>query len=156
MSKTPKKKTNRVVQYYTEQRPDEVMAVSEPAAAYGSPAVLLEDLKKGLPFDELVVLRAILEIPMEKLAAMLGISKATLHRRKAAGKLDVAESDRVVRYARLMGLATQVLESPENARSWLSTPKVGLGGAIPLAYAETEFGAREVEDLLGRMEYGVY
>lgn len=64
--------------------------------------------------------------------------------------------DRVVRYARLMGLATQVLESPENARLWLSMPKKGLGGAIPLEYAETEFGAREVEDLLGRIEYGVY
>ena len=34
---------------------------------------------------------------------MLGISKATLHRRKAAGRLDQAESDRVVRFARLMG-----------------------------------------------------
>ena len=33
---------------------------------------------------------------------------------------------------------------------------VGLGGAIPLEYAETEVGAREVENLLGRIEYGVY
>jgi len=155
MSNSHKKKSNRVVRYYTEVQPQE-SAVAEPAAAYGSPATLLEDLKKGLPFDELVALQAILEMPMEKLAAMLGISKATLHRRKAAGRLDVAESDRIVRYARLMGLATQVMESPENARLWLSTPKVGLGGAIPLEYAETEFGAREVEDLLGRIEYGVY
>ena len=156
MSKSSKKKPPFVVQYYTEVHSQD-MAVEEPATmAYGSPTVLLEDLKKGLPFDELVALRAILEMPMEKLAGMLGISKATLHRRKAVGKLDVTESDRVVRYARLMGLATQVLESPENARLWLSAPKVGLGGAIPLEYAETEFGAREVEDLLGRIEYGVY
>jgi uncharacterized protein (DUF2384 family) len=27
---------------------------------------------------------------------------------------------------------------------------------VPLDYAETEIGAREVEDLLGRIEYGVY
>ncbi len=108
MSKSSKKKPHRVVQYYTEIRPEDDMIVSEPAAAYGSPSVLLEDLKKGLPFDELVALQAILAMPMEKLAAMLGISKATLHRRKAAGRLDVAESDRVVRYARLIGLATQV------------------------------------------------
>ncbi len=62
----------------------------------------------------------------------------------------------MVRYARLMGLATQVLETPENARLWLGMPKKGLGGAVPLKYAETEFGARQVEDLLGRIEYGVY
>jgi uncharacterized protein (DUF2384 family) len=38
----------------------------------------------------------------------------------------------------------------------LRSPQIGLGGAVPLAYAETELGAREVEDLLGRIEYGVY
>ncbi len=52
--------------------------------------------------------------------------------------------------------AIEVLESAENARQWLASPQVGLGGAVPLEYAETELGAREVEDLLGRIEYGVY
>jgi putative toxin-antitoxin system antitoxin component (TIGR02293 family) len=93
---------------------------------------------------------------MDKLAPMLGISKATLHRRKNAGRLDAAESDRVVRFARLLGRAAAVMESLENGRHWLASPQVGLGGAIPLEYAETEVGAREVEDLLGRIEYGVY
>src|SRR5206468_4426907 len=101
-------------------------------------------------------LQAKLEVPMEKLVPMLGISKATLHRRKALGKLDPAESDRVVRFARLMGKAVEVMESEENARKWLASPQAGLGGAVPLEYAETELGAREVEDLLGRIEYGVY
>jgi putative toxin-antitoxin system antitoxin component (TIGR02293 family) len=55
-----------------------------------------------------------------------------------------------------MGKATEVLETKENARRWLGSAQVGLGGAIPLDYAETEVGAREVEDLLGRIEYGVY
>ena len=55
-----------------------------------------------------------------------------------------------------MGKAVEVLESQENARRWLSAPHVGLGGAVPLEYAATEVGAREVDDLLGRIEYGVY
>ena len=87
---------------------------------------------------------------------LLGISKATLHRRKHTGRLDAAESDRVVRFARLLGQAASVMESLENGRRWLTSPQVGLGGAIPLEYAETEVGAREVENLLGRIEYGVY
>ena len=49
-----------------------------------------------------------------------------------------------------------VMESVENGRRWLNSPQVGLGGATPLEYAETEVGAREVEDLLGRIEHGVY
>lgn len=119
-------------------------------------AKLIASLKAGLPFRELEALQASLALPMERLLPMLGISKATLHRRKAAGRLDPAESDRVVRYARLMSWAIEVLESMESARQWLNAPQVGLGGAIPLEYAETEVGAREVEDLLGRIEYGVY
>jgi putative toxin-antitoxin system antitoxin component (TIGR02293 family) len=104
----------------------------------------------------LIELQASLKVPMEKLVPRLGISKATLHRRKASGKLDPAESDRVVRFARLMGKAVEVLESENNARQWLTSPQFGLGGAVPLDYADTEVGAREVEDLLGRIEHGVY
>ncbi len=120
------------------------------------PSKLVEVLRVGLPVRELDDLQATLAVPMEKLGPMLGISKATLHRRKAAGRLDQAESDRLLRFARLMGRAVQVLESEENARRWLTSPQFGLGGAVPLEYAETEVGAREVEDLLGRIEYGVY
>jgi putative toxin-antitoxin system antitoxin component (TIGR02293 family) len=119
-------------------------------------SMLIESLKAGLPMTELASLRASLDLPMDRLAPMLGISKATLHRRKAAGRLDPAESDRVVRFARLMGKAVEVLETEQNARSWLTSPQYGLGGAVPLDYAGTEVGAREVEDLLGRIAYGVY
>jgi putative toxin-antitoxin system antitoxin component (TIGR02293 family) len=110
----------------------------------------------GLPVKELEDLQASLQMPMEKLVPRLAMSKATYHRRKASGKLDPSESDRVVRFARLMGRAVEVLESEDNARLWLNSPQVGLGGAVPLDYAETELGAREVEDLLGRIEHGVY
>ena len=126
-----------------------------PAREY-TVAGLIQSLKMGLPVRELDDLRSSLDVSMERLVPMLGISKATLHRRMAAGRLDPAESDRVVRFARLMGKAVMVMESPENARAWLTSAQRGLGGAVPLEYAETEVGAREVEDLLGRIEYGIY
>jgi len=132
----------------------ESAAMEPPPAA--TPARLIQAINQGLPFQELDALQEGLAIPMDRLASRLGISKATLHRRKAAGRLDPQESDRVVRFARLLGKATEVLESGDNARRWLSSPQVGLGGAVPLDYAETEIGAREVEDLLGRIEFGVY
>ena len=53
-------------------------------------------------------------------------------------------------------MAVQALGTTQHARTWLAAPQHGLGGAIPLDYARTEVGAREVEDLLGRIEYGVY
>jgi putative toxin-antitoxin system antitoxin component (TIGR02293 family) len=121
-----------------------------------TPSKLIEVLRVGLPVQELRDLQASLDVPVDKLFPMLGISKATLHRRQAEGRLDQAESDRVVRFAKLMGKAVEVMESDENARKWLQSPQFGLGGAVPLEYAETEVGAREVENLLGRIEYGVY
>ena len=121
-----------------------------------TPSKLIEVLRVGLPVQELDDLQASLDVPMDKLFPMLGISKATLHRRKAEGRLDQAESDRVVRFAKLMGKAVEVMESEGNARKWLHSPQFGLGGAVPLEYAETEVGAREVENLLDRIEYGVY
>lgn len=121
-----------------------------------APAQLIQSLKAGLPVRELDDLRSTLDLSMDRLAPMLGISKATLHRRKITGRLDQVESDRVVRFARLLGKAAEVMESLANGRQWLTAPQIGLGGAVPLEYAETEVGAREVENLLGRIEYGVY
>lgn len=117
---------------------------------------LIAELTRGLAVKELEDLRDHLDLPMEKLISLLGMSKATLHRRKLRGRLEPDESDHVLRFARLMGHAVEVLESPENARGWLNSPQIGLAGAVPLEYARTEVGAREVEDLLGRIEYGVY
>jgi putative toxin-antitoxin system antitoxin component (TIGR02293 family) len=117
---------------------------------------LIASIKSGLPYRELENIRVSLDLPIENLAPLLGMSKATLHRRKISGKLESAESDRVVRYSRLFDMATAVMESKEAGRLWLKSPQVGLGGAIPLGFAETEVGAREVEDLLGRIEFGVY
>jgi putative toxin-antitoxin system antitoxin component (TIGR02293 family) len=120
-------------------------------------ANLVKVLQVGLPVTELTDLQAILAVPAERLAPMLGISKATFHRRKGAGsKLKPAVSDRVVRFARLLGQAFKVFGNLEDAKQWLSSPQFGLGGAVPLDYAKTEVGAREVENLLGRIEYGVY
>jgi len=126
------------------------------SAAGLAPSQLIEVIRRGLPVRELAVLQASLGVPMHKVASMLGMSKATLHRRKAQGRFSPEESDRVIRYARLMRKAIETMEGEESARLWLSSPQVGLGGELPLDYARTEAGAREVEDLLGRIEYGVY
>lgn len=122
-----------------------------------TPSKLVELLQIGLPIDELQELQTSLAVPAEKLAPMLGISKATFHRSKGTGsKLNPAVSDRVVRYARLLGKAGKVIGDLEDAKQWLNSPQFGLGGAVPLDYAKTEIGAREVENLLGRIEHGVY
>jgi putative toxin-antitoxin system antitoxin component (TIGR02293 family) len=120
------------------------------------PTELIRQIQKGLRFSELETLQNSIDLPFEQLAAKLSISRSTLQRRKAAGRLSPDESDKVVRYSRLLQQAADYFGDIEKARAWLKHPQYGLGGAVPLDYARTEAGAREVENLLGRMEYGVY
>jgi len=120
------------------------------------PTELIRKIQKGLRFSELETLQNSIDLPFEQLAAKLSISRSTLQRRKAAGRLSPDESDKVMRLSRLLEHATNVFGDIERARAWLKFPQRGLGGAIPLDYAETEVGAREVDDLLGRIEYSVY
>ena len=117
---------------------------------------LVKVVQDGLPFDELESLRGELGLSLDQLGEKLGIPRATLHRRKAAGRLAPDESDRVIRFARLLRQGEEVFGTVDRARQWLSFPQYGLGGVVPLDYARTEVGAREVETLLGRIEYGVY
>jgi putative toxin-antitoxin system antitoxin component (TIGR02293 family) len=120
------------------------------------PTELINRIQKGLRFSELKTLQDSIGMPFEQLAAKLSISRSTLQRRKAAGRLSPDESDKVVRFSRLLGQATDLFGDIEKARAWLKHPQYGLGGAVPIDYARTEAGAREVENLLGRMKYGVY
>jgi len=115
-------------------------------------------VKTGLPVAELDALRALLGLTVENLAGRIGISIATLSRRRHSGQpLDAGHSDRVLRFARLFRLAAELYDGDEDAaRAWLSKPARALDGETPLDHAETEAGAREVENLIGRLEHGVY
>ena len=127
-----------------------------PSAKAKHPTELIRQIQKGLRFSELESLQNSLHMPFEQLAAKLAISRSTLQRRKAAGRLSPDESDKVIRYSRLVRQAADLFGDIEKARAWLKHPQYGLGGAVPLDYAGTEAGAREVENLLGRIKYGVY
>jgi putative toxin-antitoxin system antitoxin component (TIGR02293 family) len=120
------------------------------------PSELIRKIQKGLRFSELETLQNTLDLPFEQLAAKLAISRSTLQRRKVSGRLSPDESDKVIRYSRLVQQAADFFGEIGKARAWLKHPQYGLGGAVPLDYARTEAGAREVENLLGRMKYGVY
>jgi putative toxin-antitoxin system antitoxin component (TIGR02293 family) len=115
-------------------------------------------VKANLPVAELDALRALLALTVENLAGRIGISIATLSRRRHSGqRLDAGHSDRVLRFARLFRLAAELYDGDEEAaRAWLSKPARALDGETPLDHAETEAGAREVENLIGRLEHGVY
>lgn len=136
---------------YWDHIPPESSVLREPEVAY-----MIDKVRDGLPFAEFHTMQELLNVTEERMGAWLGMSRATLHRRKKLGTLDRAESDRLVRYARILSHATAALGGLEGARSWLVAPAIAFQGECPLDYADTEIGAREVDALLGRLEHGVF
>jgi putative toxin-antitoxin system antitoxin component (TIGR02293 family) len=117
---------------------------------------LVRRVEAGLSFRAFERLQAGLDLSARRLAELVDISPRTLARRREREHLDAAESDRLLRAARLFGAAIELFEGDDAAaREWLRTPQPGLGGAVPLELAHTEIGAREVERLVGRLEHGI-
>lgn len=112
--------------------------------------------REGLSYEAFEQLRRVLDLPASRTAELLRIPSRTLARRKKAKKFDPEESDRLIRLSRLVGLALQLFEgNVEETRSWLMAPYSALADQAPLKFATTEIGAREVENLIGRLEQGI-
>lgn len=123
----------------------------------GDAAALLERVRRGLSFAAFERLQRNAGLGAEELAGLVRIPPRTLLRRRAAGRLTPEESDRLVRAARVLGRALALFDGdPAAARRWLEAPAAALGGRPPLAVADTDVGAREVEALAGRLEHGVF
>lgn len=118
---------------------------------------LVKQVEKGLPFSTVEALRQQMDLASKDMARLLDIKFRTYLRRKEAGRLQPAESDRVLRASRLFARAQDLFDGDqEAARGWLMKPQRALGGATPLEIAKTEVGAREVEQIIGRLEHGVF
>ncbi|ODB85939.1 hypothetical protein A3194_12385 [Candidatus Thiodiazotropha endoloripes] len=114
-------------------------------------------VKKGLKYSAITQLKAALHTSQKETAQILSIPTSTLQRRKKAGRLKTDESDRVVRLASIKDAAVAMMqEDDEAAVAWLHTPLDILGGESPLQHASTELGAKDVEDLIGRLRHGVF
>jgi putative toxin-antitoxin system antitoxin component (TIGR02293 family) len=113
-------------------------------------------LRRGLPFTAFQRLCVLLEVTQGLLAEVTGIAARTLARRKMEGRLSFEESERLYRVAALFDRAVAVLGSDVDARRWMLAALPSLHNTAPLLHASTELGAREVEDMLGRLEHGVF
>ncbi len=121
------------------------------------PRDLAELVRKGLPATSVTALAEKLDLGNTVLSRKLGVPLRTLTRRLSQrSRLTAAESDRTVRLARVYANAVEMIGDQQKAVEWLRTPNRALGGERPLDQLDTEVGAREVEDILGRIAYGVY
>jgi len=123
----------------------------------GSTAKMARELQRGLSYSTFVHFCRACGIPVGTIADLVQIPQRTLMRRKAKGRLQPDESERLLRISGIFEKAVGLSEGDAAAaRRWLTTPSKELDGQTPLDFSRTEIGAREVEDLIGRLEHGVF
>jgi putative toxin-antitoxin system antitoxin component (TIGR02293 family) len=135
-----------------------VQILGSPRALRGvddHPDRLLACVRHGLPTSTVDALAESIGMQRAAVAALINVSVRTLTRRRD-GLLDSAASDRVMRVARIVALATRVLGSREKAARWMNTENRALGGPTPMEMLDTDLGTQEVEAVLGRVAHGVF
>jgi putative toxin-antitoxin system antitoxin component (TIGR02293 family) len=113
--------------------------------------------RSGLPVGTLPALAAKLGVERKRLARVVGISDRTLSRRlSSAARLSPEESDRTMRLARVFAKAEDTFGDAEKAGHWLQTKNLALGDEVPLDLLDTDAGTKEVENVLYRIDYGMF
>jgi putative toxin-antitoxin system antitoxin component (TIGR02293 family) len=115
---------------------------------------LCEAIREGFPPAVVEELMQASGLTLKELADTLDLSPRSLQRRRRSGRLARFESDRLYRLARIVALAQQSLGDREHAVRWLKRSNRALGGASPIGTLDTEVGARQVENVLGRIAFG--
>jgi putative toxin-antitoxin system antitoxin component (TIGR02293 family) len=111
-------------------------------------------IREGFPF---AVVQALVEtsgLTLQEVSSSLDLPIRSLRHRKHRGRLARYESDRLYRLARVVALAEHFIGSHKKAIDWLKRPNLLLGSLPPFRLLDTQLGALEVENVLGRIGYG--
>src|ERR1700722_17378393 len=142
-----------------------MIVVSHIADVLGGQQVLGRRLG-SIPALNDAVLQGLPKAPLRRTASRIFASKtqqtqlmnrivpeATFKRRR--DRLSAAESERTERMARVVANAEYVWDDREDARRFLTSTHPALAGKTPVDAAMTELGARQVEEILGKIFHGL-
>lgn len=118
---------------------------------------LVNQIREGkIPVSAFSKVCEILHLTKKDLAKAIDVKERTLSRREHGAFLQKNEADKLLRLVRILDFAIEVLEDKDQGIEWLKSPKIALNNMTPISLLDTDSGAKHVEELLGRIEYGVY
>ena len=115
--------------------------------------------RQGIAVAEAVGIMQRWSIPVGAFAALLGVSERKWSRARAGrgeGLLSPVQSDRLLRASQVLDHARAVFDNDQDAVAWFSIPNHALSGETPLSLMDTDAGVRHVDDVLTRIEFGVF
>ncbi len=108
-------------------------------------------------YDSIKKIAKYFDLNKTEIKQLFGISQSTQFRyEKQNPVLKIAVVDRLERFNRIIKLALELFEDEDETKRWLSTPKIALLGETPLQALATDAGAKKVEEILYRAEYGMF
>ena len=114
----------------------------------------IQVIRSGMRAKNLVVLAEAMHVSQETVFRAVGLPLTTAKRKLSKDEnLDPVTTERLIRIYRMEKLAEDVFGNGEDARKWLRTENLGLGGS-PLSMLDTDLGAQEVSRVLHAIAYG--
>jgi putative toxin-antitoxin system antitoxin component (TIGR02293 family) len=111
---------------------------------------------RGIPKRSLTTLAYTLGIPMKQMAQILNVSEKTLGRKKPDDLLDKLPSSLSIEIAQTVARGMEVFEDRDKFNRWLQKQNRALRGQKPFDLLNTPTGIKLVNQVLGRIEEGVY
>jgi len=111
---------------------------------------------KGIPKLSVLNLAAVLDVPMKDMAVLLNVSYKTLGRKKKTDVMDTISSSLSIEIANTIAKGLSVFEDPVKLNRWLHKENRALNGQKPFNLLNTPTGIKLVNQVLGRIEEGVY
>lgn len=111
----------------------------------------------GIPKSSVDELATHLGVSRKSMAEdILDLSVKTLERKAPTDKLDKRTSSHALEIAKVMQHAYEVFEDAEKIKRWINKENRALNGMKPIQLFDTLTGLVMVNDILGRIEHGVY
>lgn len=151
-----KDKPKAYLQYITS-----INAIQEPAVAYKTKVKtdvisMINTSREGLTMKEVVDLSALMSIDLSELSQVLHLSLRTLQRYSMSKRLDSDSSSKAIQLKILYNHGLDVFGDNLAFGLWLHSVLPALGGQRPLDYLDTPFGFQLIDQMLGRIEHGIF
>lgn len=117
---------------------------------------LADAIRSGLPHRALDHVLDTGRLSASEIYELVGSRRTLLRKKRTSKPLSSGESDRLARIVRVVVRAEEALGDRDKAHRWLRKDNRALEGRRPLDLLASDVGARAVEQVLGRIEHGVY
>ena len=114
------------------------------------------EIERGLPLSTLEEFSVYSGIAVKDLLEVVIPARTLKHRRQRKEPLNLDESDRLARVAKMYELAVKVYDDREDGKSWLCGKKSRFDGKTALEMLRTEVGEQAVQDFLIQIDEGYF